>query len=62
MELYLDAKETELMIGLLERYLEEVRREIHHTDRAVFKAGLKADQDLMRGILGRLKAPAAMGI
>ncbi len=62
MELYLGTKETELLTGLLERYLEDIRREIHHTDRAAFKAALKADEAVMRDILTRLKVPVAMGI
>jgi metal-dependent HD superfamily phosphatase/phosphodiesterase len=62
MDLYLNVKETELLTRLLERYLEDIRREIHHTDRAVFKAALKADEALMREILGKLKTPATMGI
>jgi hypothetical protein len=62
MELYLDAKETELLMRLLDRSLEDIQREINHTDHAAFKAGLKVDQSLMQGILAKLKAPAAMGI
>jgi hypothetical protein len=60
MDLYLDGKESELLKGLLERYLEDIRREIHHTDRAQFRAALKSDEALMRRLLERLKAPAAM--
>lgn len=62
MDLYLEARETELLMGILERYLEELQREIHHTDSRSFKAGLKSDEALMRGVLGKLKTPAAMGI
>jgi hypothetical protein len=62
MDLYLDAKETELLSGLLERYLEDIRREIHHTDRAQFKAALKSDEALMRKLLEKLKVPVPMGI
>ena len=62
MDLYLDNKETELLAGLLERYLEDIRREIHHTDHAAFRAALKSDEVLMRKVLGKLKAPVAMGI
>lgn len=62
MELYLDAKETELLQGFLEHRLEDLRREIHHTDLARFKAGLKADQEVLERILVKLKMPAAMGI
>ena len=62
MDLYLNAKETELLTGLLERYLEDIRREIHHTDRAQFKAALKSDEVLMRNLLQRLRVPVPMGI
>jgi hypothetical protein len=62
MDLCLDLKETELLTRLLERRLEDLQREIHHTDRAAFKAVLKSDEALLRGILGRLKTPVAMGI
>ncbi|HEY3271750.1 MAG TPA: hypothetical protein VGJ89_11110 [Geothrix sp.] len=62
MELYLDAKETDLLLRLLDRSLQDIQREINHTDHAAFKAGLKVDQNLMHGILAKLKAPAAMGI
>ena len=62
MDLYLDAKETELLTGLVERYLEDLRREIHHTDRAALRAALKTDEALMRRILARLRTPVAIGI
>jgi hypothetical protein len=62
MDLYMGTKETELLTRLLERYLEDIRREINHTDRAVFKAALKSDEALMRDLLEKLKTPAAMGI
>ena len=62
MDLYLDARETELLLRILEHRLEDIRREIHHTDHAHFKAGLKADQEVMQHILTKLKMPAAMGI
>ena len=62
MDLYLDIKETELLARLLDRYLEDIRREINHTDRASFKAVLKSDEALMQNLLIRLKTPAALGI
>ncbi|MDR3682379.1 MAG: hypothetical protein P4L11_01525 [Geothrix sp.] len=62
MDLSLDTKETELLTGLLERYLEDLRREIHHTDRAAFRTALKADEALMERLLARLKTPAYMGM
>ena len=62
MELNLDTKEMELLTGILERYLEDIRREIHHTDRAQFKAALKSDEALMRKLLEKLRVPVPMGI
>ena len=62
MDLYLDTKETGLLTGILERYLEDIRREIHHTDRAQFKSALKSDEVLMRKLLEKLKVPAPMGM
>jgi len=62
MELDLDAKEMELLTRTLERRLDDIQREIHHTDRAAFKAMLKADEATLRALLGRLKAPIAMGM
>ena len=62
MDINMDAKEMEFLMRVLGRYLEDLRREIHHTDNRAFKSGLKADEALMEGILGKLRAPAAMGI
>jgi hypothetical protein len=62
MDLYLDTKETELLKGLLERRLEGLHHEIHHTDRRSFKADLKTEETLVAGIMAKLKLPAAMGI
>ncbi len=62
MDLYLDHKETELLTRLLDRYLEDIRREINHTDRASFKVALKSDESLMQNILTRLKTPVALGM
>ena len=62
MDLYLDATETERLTGLLQQSLDDLRREIHHTDTRAFKAALKADEALIEGILEKIKTPAAMGI
>ena len=56
MELVLDKDEAELLEGLLERCLADLREEIHHTDRAAYRADLKADEALMRNILSKLGA------
>jgi hypothetical protein len=59
MELTLSRDEAELLEGLLERCLADLREEIYHTDRAAYKADLKADEALMRGILAKLAAHAS---
>ncbi|HJV48509.1 MAG TPA: hypothetical protein VJ549_04455 [Geothrix sp.] len=62
MDVYLDTKEMDLLMGLLEHRLEDLRREIHHTDSRAFKAELKTDETILKGVLTKLKTPAAMGI
>ena len=62
MDLYLDAKETELLATLLQRCLDDLHREIHHTDTRAFKAALKDDEAVLQGILEKVKTPSAMGI
>ena len=62
MDLYLNAKEMELLTGLLERRLDDLRREIHHTDSRAFREALKADEALLGGLLEKVKTPSAMGI
>lgn len=62
MDVYLDTKEMELLMGLLERRIEGLHREIHHTDSRSFKADLKAEDALVHSMLAKLKMPAAMGI
>ncbi len=62
MELDLNDRETELLVGLLERSQEELRREIQHTDRRAFKSALKANEALLEGLLVKLKTPADVGM
>jgi hypothetical protein len=62
MDLYLDAKETELLTGLLQRCLDDLRREIHHTDTRAFKEALRADEALLSGLLEKVKTYTVMGI
>ncbi len=62
MDVFLDTKEVDLVMGTLTFRLEDLRREIHHTDSRAFKAELKADEALLEGVLKKLKTPAAMGI
>jgi len=62
MDVYLDTKEMDLLMGLLQHRLEDLRREIHHTDSRSFKVALKEDEAILEGLQAKLKAPAAMGI
>jgi hypothetical protein len=62
MDVYLDSKEMDLLMSLLTHRLEDLHREIHHTDSRSFKAELKADEGTLMGILTKLKTPAAIGI
>ncbi len=62
MDLYLDAKESELVQRILVHRLEDLRREIHHTDSRSFRADLKAEESLLHALLDKLKASAVMGI
>lgn len=54
MELTLTTQEAELLHGLLERALMDLRQEIQHTDRRAFRAGLKADEERITAILARM--------
>ncbi|MEI6592972.1 MAG: hypothetical protein WCL47_07005 [Holophagaceae bacterium] len=62
MDLYLDAKEATLVQRILVHRLEDLRREIHHTDSRSFRADLKAEESLLYALLDKLKVPSAMGI
>lgn len=62
MELDLDAKEMEFLTRTLQHRLDDLQREISHTDRAAFKTILKADEMTLRALLAKLKSPIAMGI
>jgi hypothetical protein len=54
MELVLTTEEAELLQGLLERALVEIREEVHHADLSEFKDGLKAEETLLRTVLSKL--------
>ncbi len=62
MDLYLDAKEAELVQRVLVHRLEDLHHEIHHTDRRAFKAELKAEEALLEHVLDKVNQPAAIGI
>jgi hypothetical protein len=48
--------ERELLTGLLEKELEEVRSELHHTQGHDYKDGLREREKLVRGLLAKLAA------
>lgn len=62
MDVYLDTKEMDLLMGLLQQRLDDLHREIHHTDSRAFKAALREDEAILQGLQVKLKTPAAMGI
>ncbi|HEX9082357.1 MAG TPA: hypothetical protein VF768_08760 [Holophagaceae bacterium] len=59
MELSLNPQEAELLHGLLERALADLRMEIQHTDRKAFKAELKHEEAQLLALLDRLPRVAA---
>lgn len=59
MELTLNPQEAELLHGLLERALADLRLEIQHTDRKAFKASLKLEEEQIAAILDRLPVVAS---
>jgi hypothetical protein len=60
MILTLEDREAEVLKRLLEHCLVELRDEIHHTDRAAFKEGLKAEEALLRNLVARLRSVAGL--
>jgi hypothetical protein len=56
MPVELSPEEKDLLVGLLEREIEEIRTEIHHTRSYDYKDSLKEREKLLNGLLVRLKA------
>jgi len=56
MPIELNQQEKEIVTGLLEKELEEIRSELHHTQGHGYKDTLKERELLVRGILARIKA------
>ena len=57
MDITLEQDEAELLSGLLRSALSDLREEIHHTQVSAYKADLKLDEALLRGILAKLSVP-----
>ena len=56
MHIDLSQAESELLAGLVEKELEDIRSEIHHTQGRDYKESLKVREALVRGLLARLHA------
>lgn len=56
MPIDLSQVEIELLAGLLEKELEDIRSELHHTRGYDYKESLKARERLVRELLGKLQA------
>ena len=62
MDLVLDAKEMELLRRVLQHTLEDLRREIHHTDSRAFRSGLRSEETAIHRLLDRMKDHAVVGL
>jgi len=56
MRIDLSQEEEDLLTGLLEKELEEVRSELHHTQAHDYKENLKVREQLVRALLTKLVA------
>jgi hypothetical protein len=56
MAIDLNESEREFLVSLLERELEDVRTELHHTQGHDYKDTLKAREALVRELLARVRA------
>jgi hypothetical protein len=56
MPIELDPLEKDLVTNLLEKELEEIRSEIHHTQGHGYKDTLRERELLVRGLLARFRA------
>jgi hypothetical protein len=56
MAIDLSEPERELLAALLEKELEDIRSELHHTQGHDFKDTLKEREALVRGLLARMRA------
>jgi hypothetical protein len=56
MPIELNQQEQELVASLLEKELDEIRSELHHTQGHGYKDTLKERELLVRGLLAKIKA------
>ncbi len=62
MELTLSDEELELLVSILEQHHRELLNEIAHTDSREFRQGLRGNEKLLDGLLGRLRGTAVGGM
>jgi ribosome recycling factor len=55
MPVELSREEKDVLVGLLEREIEEIRTEIRHTRTHDYKDSLKEREKILHDLLGRLK-------
>jgi hypothetical protein len=55
MPIELSREEKDLLVGLLEKEMDETRTEIHHTEGYDYKESLRAREKLLQALLGRLR-------
>lgn len=55
MPIDLSQQEKEIVTGLLEKELEDIRSELHHTQGHDYKDTLKERELLVRGLLAKIK-------
>ena len=55
MPIKLSPQEREILAGLLERELDDIRSELHHTQGHEFKDGLKEREKLLRTLSAKLQ-------
>ncbi|OFW09389.1 MAG: hypothetical protein A3G20_09515 [Acidobacteria bacterium RIFCSPLOWO2_12_FULL_59_11] len=56
MTLNISEREAEILRTLLNRFVEETRSEIHHTDAVAYKDGLKTEEQAAKELLAKLTA------
>lgn len=61
MHLDLDPREVRTLEDLVSRRLEDIQRELHHTDSRAFRTKLKAESERLEDLLGRLLHLAVPG-
>lgn len=59
MQIELSTHEHELLLKVLSSYRGDLREEIYKTEVTAFKHDLKAEQELLEGLLERLKEAGA---